>query len=84
MVMNFKKKLYFNKRIRDILGPCTFDSTLCKNEGQCIDEPTIEKGFKCVCSNQFQGEYCEKGKKIYVIDYYVMNFSYSYQSGRNN
>jgi hypothetical protein len=46
-----------------ILGPCTFDSTLCKNEGQCIDEPTIEKGFKCICSNQFQGEYCEEGKK---------------------
>ncbi|CAF4146822.1 unnamed protein product, partial [Rotaria sordida] len=41
-------------------GPCTFDSTLCKNEGQCIDEPTNEKGFKCICSNQFQGDFCEK------------------------
>jgi hypothetical protein len=44
-------------------GPCTFDSTLCKNEGQCVDDPTIEKRFKCICSNQFQGEYCEKGKR---------------------
>ncbi|CAF3971945.1 unnamed protein product [Adineta steineri] len=40
-------------------GPCTFDSTLCKNEGLCVDDPTIEKGFKCICSNQDQGEYCE-------------------------
>lgn len=42
-------------------GPCTFDSTLCKNEGQCVDEPTDAKGFKCVCSSRFHGEYCEKG-----------------------
>ncbi len=64
-------------------GPCTFDSTLCQNEAQCVDEPTIEKGFKCICSGQFQGEFCEQGKKYTVIGSYVMNF-FRYQSGRNN
>jgi hypothetical protein len=43
-------------------GPCTFDSTLCQNEGHCIDDPTIEKGFKCLCKNQYEGEFCEQGK----------------------
>jgi hypothetical protein len=44
-------------------GPCTFDSTLCEHKGQCIDDPIIEKGFKCLCSNQYEGEFCEKGKR---------------------
>jgi len=47
--------------------PCTFDSTLCQNEGQCIDDPTNEKGFKCICSNQFQGEFCEEDKR-YILE----------------
>ncbi|CAF1621762.1 unnamed protein product [Adineta ricciae] len=41
-------------------GPCTFDSTLCQNNGQCVDEPTVEKGFRCVCGEQYHGDYCEK------------------------
>ncbi|UJR13749.1 hypothetical protein I4U23_000759 [Adineta vaga] len=41
-------------------GPCTFDSTLCQNDGRCVDEPMIEKGYRCICSSQFQGENCEK------------------------
>jgi hypothetical protein len=40
------------------------DSTLCKNDGQCVDEITNEKGFKCLCSIEYHGEYCEKRKKI--------------------
>jgi len=41
------------------------DSTLCKNNGQCVDEATNKKGFKCICLIEYQGEYCEKRKKIY-------------------
>jgi hypothetical protein len=64
----FSNIYYLIKQWRTPLGPCTFDSTLCKNEGQCIDEPTIENGFKCICSSLFQGEYCEKGKRdIWLI-----------------
>jgi hypothetical protein len=39
------------------------NSTLCKNDGQCVDETTNQKGFKCICSIEYQGEYCEKRKK---------------------
>ena len=46
------------------LGPCTFDSTLCENEGRCVDDLTTEKGFKCVCSNQYEGEFCEHSKSV--------------------
>ncbi len=36
------------------------DSTLCKNNGQCVDESTNKRGFRCLCSMEYQGEYCEK------------------------
>ncbi|CAF1028068.1 unnamed protein product [Rotaria sordida] len=38
---------------------CAMDLTLCQNNGQCIDEPENAKGFKCICSIEYQGEYCE-------------------------
>lgn len=41
-------------------GPCTFDSSLCRNEGQCVDNLTIDKGFQCLCKKQFHGDFCEK------------------------
>ena len=56
-----------------ISGPCTFDSTLCENEGHCINDPTMEKGFKCVCASRYGGEFCEKGE-IYsssIINSYI-------------
>lgn len=56
------EKLFYCKIINFFPGPCTFDSTLCKNEGQCIDEPTNEKSFKCICWSHFQGDFCEQGK----------------------
>ena len=40
------------------------DLTLCQNNGQCIHEPENAKGFKCICSIEYQGEYCENRKKI--------------------
>jgi hypothetical protein len=43
------------------------DSTLCKNNGQCIDESTNKKGFKCRCSIEYQGEYCEKRKTNFFV-----------------
>jgi len=42
------------------MKPCAMDSTLCKNNGQCVGELTSKKGFKCICSIEYQGEYCEK------------------------
>lgn len=44
------------------LGPCTFDSTLCENEGRCVDDMTTEKGFQCICPNEYEGELCESNK----------------------
>ena len=46
------------------LGPCTFDSTLCENEGRCVDDMTTEKGFQCICSNEYEGELCESSKLV--------------------
>ena len=51
------------KELLVLSGPCTFDSTLCENDGRCIDDPTVEKGFKCICSNQYEGEFCQEGKR---------------------
>lgn len=39
---------------------CTKDSTLCQNNGQCVDDSTNKKGFYCICSTEYQGETCEK------------------------
>jgi hypothetical protein len=44
--------------------PCAMDSTLCKNNGHCVDETTNKKGFQCICSIEYQGEYCDKRKQI--------------------
>jgi hypothetical protein len=41
------------------------DSTLCKNNGQCVNDATNVKGFQCICSIEYQGEYCDKRKNIY-------------------
>jgi hypothetical protein len=43
------------------------DSTLCKNNGQCIDVLANKKSFKCICSIEYHGEYCEKRKKIFIF-----------------
>ena len=40
------------------------DSTLCKNNGRCVDDSTNLKGFQCICSIEYQGESCENRKKI--------------------
>ena len=50
--------------LKFVIGPCTFDSTLCQNEGQCIDEPNVSKGFQCLCSHPFHGEFCEKSDRL--------------------
>ncbi|CAF3324674.1 unnamed protein product [Rotaria sp. Silwood1] len=43
---------------------CTMDLILCQNNGQCIDEPENAKGFKCICSIEYRGEYCEKHVEV--------------------
>ena len=42
--------------------PCAMDANLCQNNGQCIDTSTDRKGFRCQCSIEYQGEFCEKRK----------------------
>ena len=42
------------------LEPCAMDTSLCKNQGQCRDEPTESKGFQCICPMQYHGEFCEQ------------------------
>ena len=44
----------------DSLEPCAVDASLCKNQGQCRDEPTDSKGFQCICPMQYHGEFCEQ------------------------
>lgn len=50
--------------VASLLGPCMVDSNICKNNGQCVDEPTDRKGFKCLCSIQFTGDHCETPIKL--------------------
>lgn len=47
-----------------LLGPCTFISTLCENQGRCIDDMNMEKGFRCICSSEYEGELCETRKPV--------------------
>ncbi|CAF1497093.1 unnamed protein product [Adineta steineri] len=46
------------------IKPCAVNSALCKNNGHCIDEPTDIKGFQCICSDGYQGEYCDQPVEI--------------------
>ncbi|CAF1537500.1 unnamed protein product, partial [Adineta steineri] len=43
---------------------CEVNSALCKNNGHCIDEPTDIKGFQCICSDEYRGEYCDTPVEI--------------------
>ncbi|CAF0752799.1 unnamed protein product [Adineta ricciae] len=44
--------------------PCDVDSDLCHNHGQCVNELTSTKGFRCICSLSYQGEHCDKPVQV--------------------
>ncbi|XP_028409365.1 uncharacterized protein LOC114531971 [Dendronephthya gigantea] len=45
-------------------GPCI--PNRCKNGGSCMRDTRKENGFTCVCVNDFEGEFCEMEKDVYL------------------
>ncbi len=43
-----------------VMGACT--STLCSENGICMEEPSVNEGFECECNLGFTGAGCDEGK----------------------
>lgn len=52
------------RNCEEIVDPCTNFTNPCQNNANCTEDPRDPSIAVCLCSRDFYGRKCEKGKKI--------------------